>query len=73
MYEQEISIISTETEKRKKEIREKVNDYLNYRKTMGMGNNAKKMTFGVEEEDFEGDIVDQLGLMEGQEKKLGEV
>lgn len=35
---------------------------------MGVQNNMKRMTFGVEEEDFDGDILDQLGLIEGKEK-----
>lgn len=33
---------------------------------MGMTNNIKKNNYGVEEDDFEGDIVDQLGLIEGE-------
>ena len=65
VYDKEVSIISSETEKRKKEIRDKVNDYLNYRKSMGIPNKPKKMNFGVEEDEFDGDILDQLGLIEG--------
>lgn len=38
---------------------------------MGMANNLKKPNYGVEEDEFDGDIVDQLGLIEGEEKKLG--
>jgi hypothetical protein len=30
-------------------MRDKVNDYLNYRKSMGMANNLKKINYGDEE------------------------
>lgn len=30
---------------------------------MGVQNQIKRMTFGVEEEDFDGDIIDELDLI----------
>lgn len=62
-------MVSTETEKRKRQIRDKVNEYIAYRHSLGnVPKNVKKMTFGGEDEEFEGDIIDELGLIEGQEK-----
>lgn len=44
IYNDEGSVISDETEKRKKEIREKFNQYLNNRKSQGLAN-IKRNTY----------------------------
>lgn len=52
-------MISDETERKKVEIREKIQQYINYRKSTGQGKGAKKMAY--DDEELDGALMNELG------------